>query len=59
MIHKNIFFNLNFKDPEISWDSNDHDPDPTPRYEVNMRNSHGTRCAGEVSNFKGVTVVIN
>ncbi|KAJ2949412.1 hypothetical protein O0L34_g15327 [Tuta absoluta] len=36
-------------DPEISWDSNDHDPDPAPRYEERMRNSHGTRCAGEIA----------
>ncbi|KAI5643877.1 subtilase family domain-containing protein [Phthorimaea operculella] len=36
-------------DPEISWDSNDHDPDPSPRYEERMRNSHGTRCAGEIA----------
>ncbi|XP_049871598.1 neuroendocrine convertase 1-like isoform X2 [Pectinophora gossypiella] len=36
-------------DPEISWDCNDRDSDPTPRYEQPMRNSHGTRCAGEIA----------
>ncbi|KAG6457643.1 hypothetical protein O3G_MSEX010420 [Manduca sexta] len=36
-------------DPEISWDSNDGDSDPTPRYEEKMKNSHGTRCAGEIA----------
>ncbi|KAJ0174969.1 hypothetical protein K1T71_009110 [Dendrolimus kikuchii] len=36
-------------DPEISWDSNSADPDPTPRYEKVMKNSHGTRCAGEIA----------
>lgn len=36
-------------DPEISWDSNDGDPDPLPRYEDIKSNSHGTRCAGEIA----------
>ncbi|CAH0588208.1 unnamed protein product [Chrysodeixis includens] len=36
-------------DPEISWDSNDGDSDPTPRLEDLKRNSHGTRCAGEIA----------
>ncbi|XP_021191254.3 neuroendocrine convertase 1 [Helicoverpa armigera] len=36
-------------DPEISWDSNDGDPDPSPRYEDIKLNSHGTRCAGEIA----------
>ncbi|CAH2049099.1 unnamed protein product, partial [Iphiclides podalirius] len=36
-------------DPEISWDSNDHDPDPYPRQEAHNGNSHGTRCAGEIA----------
>ncbi|CAH1637184.1 unnamed protein product [Spodoptera littoralis] len=36
-------------DPEISWDSNDDDPDPSPRYEDIKLNSHGTRCAGEIA----------
>lgn len=36
-------------DPEISWDSNDGDFDPSPRYEDLKLNSHGTRCAGEIA----------
>ncbi|XP_073960255.1 neuroendocrine convertase 1-like isoform X2 [Choristoneura fumiferana] len=36
-------------DPEISWDCNDGDPDPSPRLEDLGRNSHGTRCAGEIA----------
>ncbi|XP_013149101.1 PREDICTED: neuroendocrine convertase 1-like [Papilio polytes] len=35
-------------EPEISWDCNDHDSDPYPRQEKQNRNSHGTRCAGEI-----------
>lgn len=38
-----------FKDPEISWDCNEDDNDPLPRYDKKKSNSHGTRCAGEVS----------
>ncbi|CAH0718128.1 unnamed protein product, partial [Brenthis ino] len=36
-------------DPEISWDSNNGDPDPFPRYDDKNSNSHGTRCAGEIA----------
>ncbi|KAL4717118.1 hypothetical protein ACJJTC_017005 [Scirpophaga incertulas] len=36
-------------DAEISWDCNDNDPDPQPRYEKLNKNSHGTRCAGEIA----------
>ncbi|CAG9791065.1 unnamed protein product [Diatraea saccharalis] len=36
-------------DPEISWDCNDNDPNPQPRYENLSKNSHGTRCAGEIA----------
>ncbi|KAJ8914185.1 hypothetical protein NQ315_015958 [Exocentrus adspersus] len=36
-------------DPEISWDCNEDDDDPLPRYEITKSNSHGTRCAGEVA----------
>lgn len=28
---------------------NDDDPDPTPRYNRGLYNSHGTRCAGEIA----------
>lgn len=36
-------------DPEASWDVNDNDFDPQPRYESTDENRHGTRCAGEVA----------
>ncbi|KAB0801664.1 hypothetical protein PPYR_03850 [Photinus pyralis] len=36
-------------DSEISYDCNEEDYDPLPRYDSKKRNSHGTRCAGEVA----------
>jgi len=36
-------------DPQASWDVNQNDDDPTPRYDMSNSNRHGTRCAGEVS----------
>lgn len=36
-------------DPQASYDVNDNDNDPTPRYDLIDSNRHGTRCAGEVS----------
>ncbi|XP_072938267.1 neuroendocrine convertase 1-like [Epargyreus clarus] len=36
-------------DPEISWDCNDRDSDPYPEHGKNYKNSHGTRCAGEIA----------
>ncbi|XP_071450351.1 neuroendocrine convertase 1-like [Hetaerina americana] len=36
-------------DPEISLDVNDEDNDPSPHYNTNNSNSHGTRCAGEIA----------
>ncbi|NP_001191402.1 furin-like prohormone convertase precursor [Aplysia californica] len=36
-------------DPYASYDLNDHDNDPMPRYDASNENRHGTRCAGEVS----------
>ena len=36
-------------DPDASYDVNDRDEDPTPRYEYTDENRHGTRCAGEVA----------
>ncbi|XP_053639706.2 neuroendocrine convertase 1-like [Cherax quadricarinatus] len=36
-------------DAEISYDFNDNDDDPTPRYDSHFSNSHGTRCAGEIA----------
>ncbi|XP_011309647.1 neuroendocrine convertase 1 [Fopius arisanus] len=35
--------------PDISYDVNDGDNDPLPRYEVTGMNGHGTRCAGEIA----------
>jgi proprotein convertase subtilisin/kexin type 1 len=43
---------IHHKDPEISYDFNDDDTDPTPRYprsDNDVPNSHGTRCAGEIA----------
>ncbi|KAL0968419.1 hypothetical protein UPYG_G00266630 [Umbra pygmaea] len=36
-------------DPNASYDVNDGDPDPQPRYTQRNDNRHGTRCAGEVA----------
>ncbi|CAK9296084.1 unnamed protein product [Gordionus sp. m RMFG-2023] len=36
-------------DPKASYDINDQDPDPQPRYDISNENRHGTRCAGEVA----------
>ncbi|XP_043284514.1 neuroendocrine convertase 1-like isoform X2 [Venturia canescens] len=36
-------------DPEISYDVNNADNDPIPRYESSGTNGHGTRCAGEIA----------
>ncbi|CAG5127635.1 unnamed protein product, partial [Candidula unifasciata] len=36
-------------DPYASYDVNNHDNDPMPRYDPSNENRHGTRCAGEVS----------
>ncbi|XP_061173285.1 furin-like protease kpc-1, partial [Saccostrea echinata] len=36
-------------DPYASYDVNNHDPDPIPRYDPTNENRHGTRCAGEVA----------
>ncbi|KAK7913053.1 hypothetical protein WMY93_013264 [Mugilogobius chulae] len=36
-------------DPNASYDVNDADPDPQPRYTQLNDNRHGTRCAGEVA----------
>ena len=49
---------------DVSYDMNDDDPDPTPRYGRGLVNSHGTRCAGEIAmeanNVKcGVGVAFN
>ncbi|XP_022901690.1 proprotein convertase subtilisin/kexin type 4-like isoform X1 [Onthophagus taurus] len=36
-------------DPMASYDVNNQDPDPSPRYDMIDSNRHGTRCAGEVA----------
>nr|CAG4646109.1 EOG090X02T5 [Macrothrix elegans] len=36
-------------DHEASFDFNDNDDDPMPRYDETDSNRHGTRCAGEVA----------
>uniref|UniRef100_A0A8D8SSG2 Neuroendocrine convertase 1 n=1 Tax=Cacopsylla melanoneura TaxID=428564 RepID=A0A8D8SSG2_9HEMI len=36
-------------DPNISYDLNSNDGDPTPRITSPPRNVHGTRCAGEIA----------
>lgn len=38
-----------FQDPQASYDVNNHDEDPMPRYDLLDSNRHGTRCAGEVA----------
>lgn len=37
------------QDSLASYDFNDHDNDPIPRYDPTNENKHGTRCAGEVA----------
>lgn len=37
------------QDPQASYDINQNDADPTPRYDLTNENRHGTRCAGEVA----------
>uniref|UniRef100_A0A8C5I6J5 Furin-1-like n=1 Tax=Gouania willdenowi TaxID=441366 RepID=A0A8C5I6J5_GOUWI len=51
-------------DPDASYDVNDGDPDPQPRYTQLNDNRHGTRCAGEVAavannQYCGVGVAYN
>lgn len=36
-------------DPDASYDVNNQDGDPMPRYDMVDSNRHGTRCAGEVA----------
>ncbi|VDM13742.1 unnamed protein product, partial [Wuchereria bancrofti] len=49
-------------DPHASYDLNDNDPDPMPKF--NKMNRHGTRCAGEIvmtpnNSFCGVGIAYN
>ncbi|KAM6168910.1 proprotein convertase subtilisin/kexin type 4 [Erethizon dorsatum] len=51
-------------DPLASYDFNDYDLDPQPRYTPSNENRHGTRCAGEVAamannGFCGAGVAFN
>ncbi|NXU54020.1 NEC1 convertase, partial [Turnix velox] len=59
--HTDIYTNY---DPQASYDFNDNDHDPFPRYDPTNENKHGTRCAGEIAmqanNMKcGVGVAYN
>ncbi|KAK7916046.1 hypothetical protein WMY93_011807 [Mugilogobius chulae] len=59
--HTDIYANY---DPAASYDFNDNDPDPFPRYDATNENKHGTRCAGEIAmqannNKCGVGVAFN
>ncbi|XP_075267339.1 neuroendocrine convertase 1 [Opisthocomus hoazin] len=44
--HTDIYTNY---DPQASYDFNDNDHDPFPRYDPTNENKHGTRCAGEIA----------
>lgn len=44
--HTDIYANY---DPDASYDFNDNDRDPFPRYDPTNENKHGTRCAGEIA----------
>uniref|UniRef100_A0A8B9T289 Neuroendocrine convertase 1 n=1 Tax=Anas platyrhynchos TaxID=8839 RepID=A0A8B9T289_ANAPL len=44
--HTDIYTNY---DPKASYDFNDNDHDPFPRYDPTNENKHGTRCAGEIA----------
>nr|XP_057901867.1 neuroendocrine convertase 1 [Doryrhamphus excisus] len=59
--HTDIYSNY---DAAASYDFNDNDPDPFPRYDATNENKHGTRCAGEIAmqadnNKCGVGVAFN
>ncbi|KRX90179.1 Furin [Trichinella pseudospiralis] len=45
-------------DPKASFDLNERDADPMPRYEPTNENRHGTRCAGEVAAVLNNTLCI-
>ena len=45
----NSKFSLFFQNARASYDFSSNDPYPYPRYTDDWFNSHGTRCAGEVS----------
>ncbi|XP_063057117.1 proprotein convertase subtilisin/kexin type 4-like isoform X2 [Engraulis encrasicolus] len=43
-------------DPEASYDMNDIDPHPDPRFGPYNKNSHGTRCAGQIASVANNSV---
>ncbi|XP_071965546.1 proprotein convertase subtilisin/kexin type 5-like [Antedon mediterranea] len=43
-------------EPKASYDVNDHDHDPMPRYDFFNENKHGTRCAGVVAMYANNTI---
>jgi len=43
-------------DPLASYDMQDDDGDPSPRYASNEPNRHGTRCAGEIASARNNSV---
>ncbi|CAF0717828.1 unnamed protein product [Brachionus calyciflorus] len=63
-LEKDNFEIIDNYDPRASFDLNDFDDDPQPRYDPNNENKHGTRCAGEIvaklnNSFCGVGVAFN
>ena len=44
-----VYFFYFWQDAQASYDVNNHDSDPQPRYDYTNFNRHGTRCAGEVA----------
>lgn len=46
--HSHVDLKANY-DPDASYDLNDDDSDPMPRYDETNENKHGTRCAGEIA----------
>lgn len=48
-IYIDIIYFICLQDPMASYDVNNHDSDPSPRYDMLDSNRHGTRCAGEVA----------
>lgn len=48
-LEKDNFDLISNYDPKASYDFNDNDTDPQPRYEETNENKHGTRCAGEIA----------
>nr|XP_033785085.1 neuroendocrine convertase 1 [Geotrypetes seraphini] len=44
--HTDIIANY---DPKASYDFNENDDDPFPRYDPTNENKHGTRCVGEIA----------